>query len=401
MSDEKNPYQTPFAGLKVVDLSGGIAGPYCGVMLAQYGADVIKIEAPRGDWSRLLGRAYSGHTAYSVIGALGKRDVAIDLKTAEGKEILWRLLRGADVFIEGFPPGAIQRLGFDYEAVSAREPKIIYLSMSGYGQTGPLAARRAMDPILQAYIGITDENRGQFDNHPHRFELSAIDMFAGMSAFQAVSTSLFVREREGKGRYLDFSLLHAAAMMSATRMIGSYFDGFEGRSTNVGGVYHTADGQFNLTTVRHDEWPDICHAIGHPELLTDPRFDDLEKRKARRDELIEVLRPMFKEHPSAWHVERLSARGIMCSEVNTYSDFLKEEHVTQSGIMSWLEMPGFPRQVPVANFPGLPPLKSGTRRGYAPLCGEHTAQVLGELGYSEREIAGFHDRKVVGSPPSN
>ncbi len=397
MSDELSSYQTPFKGMKVVDLSGGIAGPYCGVMLGQYGADVIKVEAPRGDWSRLLGRSYSGHTAYSVVGSLGKRNAAIDLKTAEGKEILWRLLRGADVFLEGFPPGAIKRLGFDYEAVRAREPKIIYLSMSGYGQTGPLAARRAMDPILQAYIGITNENRGQFDNHPHRFELSAIDMFAGMSAFQAVSTSLFVREREGKGRYLDYSLLHAAAMMSATRMIASYFDGFIGRSTNVGGVYDTADGQFNLTTVRHEEWEDICHSIEHPELLTDPRFDELEKRKAGRDELIEALRPMFREHTTAALVNRLTARGIMCSEVNTYSDFLKEEHVTQSGIMSWLNMPGFPRQVPVANFPGLPPLESGTRRGYAPLCGEHTTQVLGELGYSEQEIAGLLDRQVVAS----
>ena len=188
-----------FAGMKVIDLSGGVAGPSCAMMLAQHGADVIKVETPHngGDWSRILGRTYEDHSAYSLYGTLGKRSLAVDLKTQEGSEILWRLVRGADVFIEGFRPGTIQRYGFGYDAVSAKEPGIIYYSISGFGQTGPLAARPAMDPVLQAFIGIVNENRGEHDKHPHRIAISLIDMFSGLLGFQAIATSLYVPARAG------------------------------------------------------------------------------------------------------------------------------------------------------------------------------------------------------------
>ena len=164
-----------FAGVKVIDLTGGVAGPSCAMMLAQHGADVIKVETPHagGDWSRILGRTYQDHSAFSVYGTLGKRSVAVDLKTPEGTAILWRLIQGADVFMEGLRPGTMQRYGFGYDAVSAKEPGILYYSISGFGQTGPLASRPAMDPVLQAFIGIVNENRGDRDNHPHRFAISS------------------------------------------------------------------------------------------------------------------------------------------------------------------------------------------------------------------------------------
>jgi crotonobetainyl-CoA:carnitine CoA-transferase CaiB-like acyl-CoA transferase len=132
-------YDAPFAGLKVIDLSQGIAGPYCAMLLAQHGADVIKVEnIGEGDWSRALGVRYGEHTAFSIIGNIGKRSIALDLKSDAGKQVLWRLLGGADVFFEGFRPGVIRRLGFDYETVAAREPRLLYVAISGFGQTGPL-----------------------------------------------------------------------------------------------------------------------------------------------------------------------------------------------------------------------------------------------------------------------
>jgi len=399
MNSDALPLQSVFKGIKAIDLSGGIAGPFAGVMLAQYGADVIKVEPPHGggDWSRQLGPNHGGHTAYSVVGCLGKRNVAIDLKSTEGKEILWRLLQGADVLIEGFPPGKIQQMGFDYETVKTREPDIIYYSTSGFGQKGPRANMRAMDPILQAFIGISDENRGAIDNHPHRFELSAIDMFTGLIGFHTLSAALHLRERDGKGRYLEIDLMHGAAMLACTRMIGSYVDGFQARSTNISGVYDTADGQINLTTVRPAEFPLICDALGHAELATDPRFADAESRKTNRPALLELVASLFKTHTTAWHEERLTERGIMCCRVNTYTDFLNDEHVRQSGIISRLKMPGFQREVPLARFPGTPPLESGTQRGYSPLSGEHTRDVLRELGYREGEISDLFTRGVVAS----
>ena len=153
------------------------------MLLAQHGAQVIKIERPGdGDWSRVLGVRYGDHSAFSIVGNLGKRAVAIDLKHEEGKAVLWRLLAGADVFIEGFRPGVIKRLGFDYEAVSAREPGLVYLSISGFGQNGPLVGRPAMDPVLQAFTGLTGENHGE-DGIPHRVPVIPIDMATALFAF--------------------------------------------------------------------------------------------------------------------------------------------------------------------------------------------------------------------------
>ena len=160
-------HEKPYAGLRVVDLSQGIAGPYCAMLLAQYGADVIKVEPPEGDWARVLGPRYGSHTAFSVIGNLGKRGIVLDLKQEGDKETLRRLLRTADVFMEGFRPGVAARLGFDFETVKALAPGIIYVSVSGFGQTGPLSAKPAMDPVLQAFTGFTHENKGH-DGIPHR-----------------------------------------------------------------------------------------------------------------------------------------------------------------------------------------------------------------------------------------
>ena len=169
-------YEAPFAGLKVVDLSQGIAGPYCAMLLAQHGAEVIKVEGlGDGDWARTLGTRYGSHSAFSIIGNLGKRSIAVDLKSDAGKAVVWRLLKGADVFLEGFRPGVIKRLGFDYAAVSAREPRILYVAISGFGQSGPLSERPAMDPVLQAYTGLMSENRGE-DGIPHRVPVIVVDM---------------------------------------------------------------------------------------------------------------------------------------------------------------------------------------------------------------------------------
>src|ERR1700677_4394724 len=238
-------YHSAFAGMKVIDLSGGVAGPSCAMMLAQHGADVIKVETPHagGDWSRILGRTYQDHSAFSVYGTLGKRSVAIDLKTPQGKQILWRLLDGADVFMEGLRPGTMKRYGFDYASVAAKHPGLLYYSISGFGQTGPLAERPAMDPVLQAFTGIVDENRGEHDNHPHRIAISLIDMYSGLLGFQAIATSLYARrEQEVKqGRFIELSLMQGGAMLSVIRLIASHLErGTLQRVSMPNGVFNTA-----------------------------------------------------------------------------------------------------------------------------------------------------------------
>ena len=394
-------YHSAFAGLKVIDLSGGVAGPSCAMLMAQHGADVIKVETPHGggDWSRILGRRYEDHSAFSIYGTLGKRSVAVDLKTREGKEILWRLVRGADVFIEGFRPGTIQRYGFGYEAVSEREPQIIYYSVSGFGQTGPLAARPAMDPVLQAFIGIVTENRGERDQHPHRIAISLIDMFSGLLGFQAIATSLYARREQKTGRFIELSLMQGGAMLASIRMIANYLErGAAQRTSMPSGVYDTADGQLNVTMVRATDWAPFCEAIEQPALLSDPRFAEPDARGGNLDELQHLLRPVFAARPTAWLAERLTARGIMNGRVNTYEEFLKEEQVRATGVISWLDQPGVPEKVPMPNIPGLPPFENGAARAHAPRVGEHTVDVLTEHGYGAAEIATLLDKRVVAAP---
>ncbi|HEY0425215.1 MAG TPA: CaiB/BaiF CoA-transferase family protein [Rhodopila sp.] len=393
-------YHAAFAGMKVIDLSGGVAGPSCAMMLAQHGADVIKVETPHngGDWSRILGRTYQDHSAFSLYGTLGKRSLALDLKTAEGKEVLWRLVRGADVFIEGFRPGTIQRYGFGYDAVSAREPGIIYYSISGFGQTGPLASRPAMDPVLQAFTGIVTENKGEHDGHPHRIAISLIDMFSGLLGFQAIATSLYVRREQQvkQGRFIELSLMQGGAMLSVIRMIAHHLErGTTQRTSMPNGVFNTSDGQINVTMIRPTDWPPFCEAIEQTQLLDDPRFATHLARASNLDELYEVLRPVLAARPTAWLAERLTARGIMNGRVNSYEEFLREEQVAATGIMSWLTQPGVPEMVPMPNIPGLPPFENGTKRAHAPTLGEHTRDVLAEHGYSAAEIAALYEKKVV------
>ncbi len=218
-------YDAPFAGLKVIDLSQGIAGPYCAMLLAQHGAQVIKVESlGEGDWARALGARYGSHTAYSIIGNMGKRSIAVDLKSEAGKQVVWRLLDGADVFLEGFRPGVIRRLGFDYTAVSARVPRILYLSISGFGQTGPLAERPAMDPVLQAYTGLMAENRGD-DGIPHRVPVIVVDMSTALYAYQALSSALYARRDEAHGRYIEVSLMQAATALQSIRLMACHLEG--------------------------------------------------------------------------------------------------------------------------------------------------------------------------------
>ena len=393
-------YSAAFAGMKVVDLSGGVAGPSCAMMLAQHGADVIKVETPHGggDWARILGKTYETHSAFSVYGTLGKRSIAIDLKTPAGKEILWRLVKGADVFIEGFRPGTMARYGFDYDAVSAKEPGIIYYSISGFGQVGPIAARPAMDPVLQAFTGIVDENRGEMDNHPHRMAISMIDMFTGLLGFQAIATSLYVRREQTvkQGRYIECSLMQGGAMLSVIRMVANYLErGTTQRTAMPNGVFDTSDGQINVTMIRPTDWEPFCDALERKDLLVDPRFDSMANRRENLDALYGELRPIFKSHTKAWLGERLSARAIMNGPVNTYTEFLNEEQVAATGIMSWLNHPGMPEAVPMPNIPGLPPFEDGTKRAHAPALGENTRDVLVQHGYSADEITALYDTKVV------
>jgi len=394
-------YEAPFAGLKVVDLSQGIAGPYCAMLLAQYGADVIKVEQPgEGDWARVLGTRYGDHSAFSVVGNVGKKSLALDLKSAAGKDVLWRLIEGADVFIEGFKPGTIQRLGFGWDAVSARAPRLLYLSISGFGQIGPLADRPAMDPVLQAYTGLMMENKGE-DGVPHRVPVIVVDMSTALYAFQGLSAALYARRDEARGRYLDASLMQSAAALQSIRMMATLLEGGPMKPGGVpGGVFRTADGWMNVVAISDRHWQALCRALGDPDRAHDLRFATREARFTHEAELYAWLRPALAARTSGDLDIALSREGVMHERLLSYPEFVAEPQVAATGLLAWLKQPGLPARVPLPNLPGMTPPGDGTARGTAPTVGQHSREILERHGYSLVEIESLIAGGTVGAKPA-
>ena len=228
----------------------------------------------KGDWSRVLGPRYGSHTAFSVIGNLGKRSVVLDLKQPGDKQKLRRLAGAADVFMEGFRPGVAARLGFDFETVKTLAPGIVYVSVSGFGQTGPLSARPAMDPVLQAFTGFTFENRGH-DGIPHRANPVIVGhVHRAPTPTRPVAAALYARRDDPRARFIDSSLMAAAANLQAVRMSATLMEGgAPGMPTSPSGVFRTADGWLHLVVLKDSDFRALCGLLDRADLGADPRFD--------------------------------------------------------------------------------------------------------------------------------
>jgi crotonobetainyl-CoA:carnitine CoA-transferase CaiB-like acyl-CoA transferase len=372
-------YDAPFAGLKVVDLSQGIAGPYTAMLLAQYGADVIKVEPPEGDWARALGKRYGDLSAFAIAANLGKRAIVLDLKTDEGRATVRKLAAGADVFLEGFRPGVAARLGVGYADVAALAPRVIYLSVSGFGQTGPDAERPAVDTVFQAFTGLMSVNRGG-DGVLHRVGVIVMDMATALASFQAVAVSLYARRGEARGRYIESSLLRGGSTIQAVSMIQHHLEAGQPQpGLTPSGTFKARDGWINVTILRDAEFRALCDALGLPAVKADPRFATNDSRFAHVTALNAVLDPVFASHTTADLSARLRGARLMHQRVNTYLEFLDDPHVKATGAVTWIEQPGLGR-LPVPSVPGLPPLISGTPRAVAPSLDQHRKEILAEVG---------------------
>lgn len=385
----------PFDGVKVLDLSQGIAGPYCAMHLARNGADVIKVEPPgSGCWSRQLGRSTGDHTAHSVIVNRAKRSLAVDLKSDEGAAIAQRLARDCDVFIQNYRVGKIDKFALDYASVKKANPDVIYLSISGFGSSGPRFDQPATDSVMQAYTGMMSINRSAA-GIPQRIEMLAIDFSTGLYAFQAVAAALYKKATKGRGAYIETSLLECALALQEGAMMESYLQ--RGAAEPIGmpvGTFKTQDGYMSVNARRDEHFRRLAKLLGKDEWSTDPRYADARSRVEHRDELMAQLRLIFETKTSDEWVELLSGIDILKAKVNTYEDLFVDSQVQAVDAVRWVENDTLGR-VPMGSICGQRPPATGDRLAHSPHVGEHTREILGELGYGASDIERLHASGAV------
>jgi crotonobetainyl-CoA:carnitine CoA-transferase CaiB-like acyl-CoA transferase len=392
MMDVKGAY----AGLRVLDLGQGVAAPYCAMLLAMHGAEVIKLEPPAGDWSRGLGTQYGDHTAMSAHYNRGKRSLALDLKAHAAREIAVTLAACADVVIEGFRPGVAAKLGLGYDELRARNPRLLYVSVSGFGQEGPYAALPCTDSVAQAFSGLMSVNLGN-DGMPHRIGAIIIDTVTGLYAAQALAIALYKRERCGEGRRIEVSLAQCAAAMLGHKLAEHVLEGGMPRQLNAPtGAYRTRDGWIMVALVREEQYVRLVRALGRPDLADDPRFGDFAARAAHASVLVDTLsRIIAGDTTEAW-LARLRAADILADRVNGFDDWLGDRHVVATGGTVQIEQPGV-GLFPTPRTPGVPPAVDAALPP-APRTGEHGAAILAEIGFDAAAIAGLRAENILFIP---
>src|ERR1700730_11045525 len=371
-------HEAPYQGLRVLDFRQGIASPYCAMLLGIYGADVVKVEPPEGDWSRYLGTTYGNHTTLSAVYNRGKRSLCLDLKHKDGIAIAQRLAKDCDVLIEGFRPGVAARLGIGYEDVSRDNPGLIYLSVSAFGQDGPYAKRPGSDSMAQAFSGLVSINVGN-DGTPHRVGTTISDVVTGVYAFQAIATTLFSRASVGTGRWIDVNLSQSTAALLGHKVAEHILEGGAPRALNVpAGSYQTRDGWMMGTLVNEAQYKRLCAAIERDDLASDPRFADFAGRADQADALISQMREVFLSQSTETWLARLHAADIIAERILNPGDWLHNVHVEATKAAVCQDTPGV-GLVYSPRTPGIASLSEDKLRP-APDVGQDSYEILMDAG---------------------
>lgn len=402
MSAQSNPM--PLSGYTILDLSVMTAGPVGTMLLGDMGADVIKVEEPaRGDLARDLGNQFvNGESVQFMSQNRNKRSLRLDLKSAEGKAVFLRMAKTADVIVENFRPGTVDRLGVGYEAVRAVNPKIIYASASAFGQSGPYAAWPANDPIVQAVAGLMDMT-GESGGLPVRLGAPLPDFGAAAMMALGITTALLHRERTGVGQRLDTSLL-AAALFSTIPRDGETIRSGKAPSRLGSGHptmvpyrnYEGSDGKYFFAACFTEKfWTNLCKVLGRTDLLDDERFIDNTQRTVNRHLLDAILEDAFVKHPAAYWVQTLSAADVPCAAVQDYHTALTADpQIRHTGAVLHLDHPVAGPMTNLANPLTLHATPVEICRP-PPVLGQHSEEVLRDHGFSADEISALMRQGIV------
>jgi crotonobetainyl-CoA:carnitine CoA-transferase CaiB-like acyl-CoA transferase len=378
------------SGIRVLDLSRVIAGPYCATLLADLGADVVKLERPgRGDDLRSW-RGSGMSAAFAAINR-NKRGIAVELQHPEGARIAFELARRADVVVENFLPGVAERLGLGYAAVRAVNPSVVYASVTGFGQTGPYARRPGYNTIAQGMSGLMGLT-GMPGHPPTKVGGSVSDLAGALCAFGTVNAALVHRFRTGEGQYLDVNLL-AATLSLLPDPVAHYFDsgvrprrvGNRNANLTPAEAYPTRDGMIQVVMMNPDQYDRFCRALGDEALAVDPRFATNDARLANYDEFRGRVERRLAEGTTAEWQERFERAQIAAGPVYELDEVFDDPQVKHLGVVQEIEQPGYGR----ARMLGFPVRASATPaaiRRPAPLLGEHTAEVLAEIGIGPADV---------------
>ena len=389
----------PLSGVRILDLSAVVSGPMATGILADQGAQVIKVETQGGDLTRRVGPIQGDMTSLFATINRGKRSIVLDLKQAEARSILRELAEQADVLVENFRPGAMQRLGFGYEQVKAWNPRIVYLSITGFGQSGPYSGYRVYDPVIQAVSGFADAHPDFDTQEPRLLQTLMCDKITALTAAQAITAALHGRQTSGEGCRIELSMLDAGLSFLWPEALynHSFLDNSPAPVPEFGArqkLWRCKDGWFAMIAPQDEEFAGICRVFGKPELLQDPRFANMMLRRDHIDAWRAVLEPVAAEQLVRPFVERLAAEGVPVGHVNFKADLANDPQIQHNESLMESNYPGLGRiRAPraAARFNQQP----ADPDRLAPHLGEHTRSILAELGRSHEAIEALLAAGVV------
>lgn len=394
----------PLSGVKIVDATTMLSGPWATMILADQGADVVKVETPgRGDHVRSLGNRRGGMSSMFLNINRNKRSIALDLKKADAVDALKRIVAGADVFVQNFRPGVMARLGLGYDVLKEINPGLIYVSISGFGHEGPWSHKPVYDPVIQAVSGLTTIQAGSDIERPRLIRTVLPDKLAAVTAAQTMAAALYGRERTGEGQHIYLSMLDAVLYFLWASDMGAltYPDQVEAPTTAasfIDLIYETADGFMTVSIMSDKEWKGLCAAFGKAEWLADPRFSSPEARDANVDARLSMTQEILRTKPTAHWMELLEKHDVPCAPALTRSQVIDHPQVKASDLLREYEhhAAGMLRQT---RAPARFEKTDCEIRWGAPLLNEHGVEILREAGFDDASINRLRHEGALGSEP--